>query len=311
LSLLTVFSLSDSFVWRAWSFSSVPALLAVEVPIVLIRFFGSVAEDATDRAVEAVGVGRVVVRVAVVDEGVVRVVEVADVSFPTGLLVEAEVEVPVRVVELAGFLSRTEPATLDLRSRVEEVFKGVRVDAVPAIDIRFAVLEMPLFSSPELATERFSSAELLTEARDRWEEVVEVLKGLRVADVVVEGRVGGLFSVLLVVPRVAEVVGLDDAVVEDEVGRLEAVELETGRLAVAAAPVPLLAGEGEAGMFSLEASGLDLTSSPPDRRVESTGVAGGATSASTSTSTSEEVGIGSSVDAIVGVNWYNCSVGSM
>lgn len=109
--------------------------------------------------------GRVAVRVAVVDEGVVRVAEVADVSFPTGLLVE----VAVRVVEAAGFLSRAEPATLDLRSRVEEeaVFRGGRVDAVPAIDMRFAVLEMPLFSSPELATERFSSAELLTEARER------------------------------------------------------------------------------------------------------------------------------------------------
>jgi hypothetical protein len=130
---------------------------------VLRRFFGSVAEGATDRAVDVVEVGRVAVRVAVVDEGVVRVVEVADVSFPTGLLVE----VAVRVVEAAGFLSTAEPATLDLRSRVEEVFRGVRVDAVPAIDMRFAVLEMPLFSSPELATERFSSAELLTEARDR------------------------------------------------------------------------------------------------------------------------------------------------
>lgn len=130
----------------------------------LRRFLGSVAEDATERVVEVVvEVGRVAVRVAVVDEEVGRVVDVADVSFPTGLLVD----VAVRVVEAAGFLSKVEPATLDLRSRVEEVFKGVRVDVVPAIDIRLAVLEMPLFSSPELATERFSSAELLTEARDR------------------------------------------------------------------------------------------------------------------------------------------------
>lgn len=132
----------------------------------LRRFFGSVAEEVADlAAVVVVEVGRVAVRVAVVDEGAGRVVdEVADVSFPTGLLVE----VAVRVVEEVGaFLSRAEPATLDLRSTVEVVFKGVRVDVVPAIDMRLAVLEMPLFSSPELATERFSSAELLTEARDR------------------------------------------------------------------------------------------------------------------------------------------------
>lgn len=107
-----------------------------------------------------------------------------------------------------------------------------------------------------------------------------------------------------VVPRVVEVVGLDD-VVEDEVGRLEVVELKTGRLAVAVAPELLLAGEGEAGMFSLGTSGLDLASSPPDRTVESTGVAGGATSVSTSTSTSEAVGIGSSVDAMFEANWYD------
>lgn len=112
------------------------------------------------------------------------------------------------------------------------------------------------------------------------------------------GRVGGLFRVLLVevVPRVVEVVGLVD-VVEDEVGRLEAVELDTGRLAVVAALVVLFAGE--AGTFSFDASGLDLGSSPPDRTVESTGVAGGAFSVSTSTSTSADVGIGSSVEAML------------
>lgn len=119
------------------------------------------------------------------------------------------------------------------------------------------------------------------------------------------GRVGGLFRLLVdVVPRVVEVVGLDDAV-EDEVGCLEVVELETGRLAVTVVPARLLAGEGEAGMFSLDASGLDLASSPPDRTVESTGVAGGTTSVSTSTSTSEGGGIGSSVDAIFEANWYD------
>lgn len=123
-----------------------------------------------------------------------------------------------------------------------------------------------------------------------------MLKGLRVAVAVpvVVGRVGGLFRVLLeAVPRVVEVVGLD--VVEDEVGRLAVVELDTGRFDVAPGLVLLLAGE--AGTFSLDASGLDLTSSAPDRTVESTGVAGGAFSVSTSTS--EGVGIGSSVEAIL------------
>lgn len=111
--------------------------------------------------------------------------------------------------------------------------------------------------------------------------MVEVLSGLRVAVVPVVGRVGGLFNVLeVVLVRVAEVAVLD--AVEDEVGRLAAaVELGTARLAAVAVLVVLLAGE--AGVFSLDASGLDLTiSSLPDNTVESTGVSGGAISTSAS-----------------------------
>lgn len=132
----------------------------------LNRFFGSVADEATLRvAVVDEEVGRVAVRVAVVEE-VGRVVDVVEVSFPTGLL--AEVVVGVReVVEGAVFLSN-EPAMLDRRSTVEDDFNGARVEAVPAIDIRLAVPETPRFSSPELATDRgFSSAELLIDGRER------------------------------------------------------------------------------------------------------------------------------------------------
>lgn len=133
----------------------------------LRRFFGSVAEEATLREAVVEEVGRVGVRVAVV-EVLGRVVDVVeDVSLPTGLL--AEVEVAVReVVEAAVFLSNVELATLDRRSRVEEDFNGARVEAVPAIDMRLAVPGIPRFSSPELATDRgFSSAELLIDGRDR------------------------------------------------------------------------------------------------------------------------------------------------
>jgi hypothetical protein len=249
---------------------------------VLKRFFGSVADEARLRvAVVEEEVGRVTVRLAVV-EGIDRVVDVVeDVSLPTGLL--AEVEVAVReVVEGMVFLSNAEPATLDRRSRVEDDFNGARVEAVPAIDMRLTVPEIPRFSSPELAMDRgFSSAELPIDGRDRWEAVVDVLSGLRVAVVPVVGRVGGLFNVLEVVPvREVEVAVLDAA--EVEVGRLVAVvELETGRLVVVAVLVVDLAGD--AGVFSLDASGLDLPiSSLPDSTVESTGVAGGAMSTSTS-----------------------------
>lgn len=120
-----------------------------------------------------------------------------------------------------------------------------------------------------------------------------MLSGFRVAEVV-EGRVGGLLSELEeVVPRAVEVVAVRD-VVDDEVGRLAAVELDVGRLEVAVVPVVVLAGE--AGAFSLDSSGLDLpTSSLPESNVESTGVAGGTSSGSASTG----VGTGSSVDAIL------------
>jgi hypothetical protein len=85
------------------------------------------------------------------------------------LLVEVAVRAAAVVVVVAGFLSAVGPATLDRRSTEEDVGrKGARVDVVPAMDIRLAVPEIPLFSSPELATERgFSSAELLTDMRDR------------------------------------------------------------------------------------------------------------------------------------------------
>lgn len=119
---------------------------------------------------------------------------------------------------------------------------------------------------------------------------MEVLRGLRVA-VVVVGRVGGLFKVLLVVPRVAVVMGF---VVDDDVGRLVAVPDETGRCT--APGVPGLVLVGVALELSLEASGLDLTnSSPPERVVDSTGVAGGAFS---STSAGAEAMTGSASDMV-------------
>lgn len=125
-----------------------------------------------------------------------------------------------------------------------------------------------------------------------------MLKGFRVAEVV-DGRVGGLLSELdEVVPRAVVVVAVLD-VVDDEVGLLAAVELDVGRLEVAVVPVALLAGD--AGVFSFDASGLDLlTSSLPESTVESTGVAGGASS----TSASAGVVTGSSIDAIL-INWCN------
>lgn len=124
-------------------------------------------EEAADLEAVVVVEGRAAVREAGVDE-VVRVagVVVEEVALPTGLLVD--VAVREAVVEVVGFLSKLDPATLDLRSRVEEVFSGARVDVVPAIDMRLAVPEIPRFSSPELATDRgFSSAELLTDGRER------------------------------------------------------------------------------------------------------------------------------------------------
>lgn len=104
-----------------------------------------------------------------------------------------------------------------------------------------------------------------------------MLKVLRDAVEVVVGRVGGLFKA----PLVVEARDVDDGfVAEDmEVGLLVAVVPETGRLVVAEVGL-FLAGEVTA--FSLATSGLVTGSSPPERRVESTGVAGAALSDSTS-----------------------------
>lgn len=257
----------------------------------LNRLFGSAAVAVADLAVLVVEVGRVVVgRVVEVEVAVRAAGVVAEVNRPTGLLVE----VAVREVVVAGFLSAVGPATLDRRSTEEEVgLRGARVDVVPAIDIRFAVPEIPRFSSPELATDRgFSSAELLTDILDRWDEVVEVLNGFRLA-VVVVGRVGGLFRVLLVLVRVVPVVGFD---ADDDVGRLVAAVPDTGRFTAPVALGLALAGD------SLTASGLELaTSSAPEITVDSTGVAGGSFS-STSTGTSAGAGAttGSSADDMSG-----------
>jgi catabolite regulation protein CreA len=143
-------------------------LLEAAPPTVLNRFLASVAEEAVDLAAVVVVEGRVVVREVEVEE-VGRVVDVVveEVSLPTGLVVDVAVrDAAVGVVVV--FLSKLDPATLDLRSRVEEDLSGARVEVVPAIDIRLAVPEMPRFSSPELAIDRgFSSAELLTEGRER------------------------------------------------------------------------------------------------------------------------------------------------
>lgn len=123
-----------------------------------------------------------------------------------------------------------------------------------------------------------------------------MLKGFRVADVVV-GRVGGLLSVLeLVVLRVVEEAGVLD-VVDEDVGRFEVAVPDTGRLEVVVALGLVL--EGEVFTFSFEASGLDLeTSSLPESKVDPTGVAGGAFSTS-SAGMSAGTGTGSSVDAML------------
>lgn len=134
----------------------------------LSRFLASVAEEVVDLAAAVVVEGRVAVREAEVEE-VGRAVDVVveEVSLPTGRLVDAAMrDAAVGVPVL--FLSAPDPATLDLRSTVEDDFRGARVEVVPAIDIRLAVPEIPRFSSPELAIDRgFSSAELLIEGRER------------------------------------------------------------------------------------------------------------------------------------------------
>lgn len=165
MRLVTVSSLSVSLDWRACNFSESPADL-VALDRVLNRFLGSVADEAAGRVVVDVVEGRVAVRVAVADVAVLLAGAVAEVRRPTGLPVE--VGVRDAVVLVAGFFSKLEPATLDLRSSVDDVFNGARVVVVPAIDMRLAVLEIPRFSSPELAIDwGFSSAELLTDGRDR------------------------------------------------------------------------------------------------------------------------------------------------
>ena len=234
----------------------------------------------------------------------VRVVEVEVVAgFVAGLAVVVEDSVLGRVVVVFFSPVVEEPATLDLRSKVEVVgFVGALVDGVPARDMRLAVPEMPFFSSLELATDRpFSSAELLTDARERWD--VAELRGLRAVLVlgVVVGRVGGLPNVLpLVEARADAVVGLE---AEDmEVGRLvELVEPDKGRLVVLDAVVldgDALVGEVLVFSLSLVPSGLVIGPSLPDMTVESTGVAGGAFSVSVSAAGGGG-GTGSSVEAIV------------
>ena len=233
----------------------------------------------------------------------VRVVEVEVVAgFVAGLAVVVEDSVLGRVV-VVFFSVAEEPATLDLRSKVEVVgFVGALVDGVPARDMRLAVPEMPFFSSLELATDRpFSSAELLTDARERWD--VAELRGLRAVPVlgVVVGRVGGLPSVLpLVEVRADAVVGLEAD--DMEVGRLvELVEPDKGRLVVLDAVVlegDALVGEVLVFSLSLVPSGLVIGPSLPDMTVESTGVAGGAFSVSVSAAGGGG-GTGSSVEAMV------------
>ena len=233
----------------------------------------------------------------------VRVVEVEVVAgFVAGLAVVVEDSVLGRVV-VVFFSVAEEPATLDLRSKVEVVgFVGALVDGVPARDMRLAVPEMPFFSSLELATDRpFSSAELLTDARERWD--VAELRGLRAVPVlgVVVGRVGGLPNVLpLVEVRADAVVGLEAD--DMEVGRLvELVEPDNGRLVVLDAVVlegDALVGEVLVFSLSLVPSGLVIGPSLPEMTVESTGVAGGAFSVSVSAAGGGG-GTGSSVEAIV------------
>lgn len=246
-----------------------------------------------------VDVGLVVVRVVAEEEVVGREVEVVVAGLVRGRTVEA---VLGRVVDVL-FSAVVEPAMLERRSRVEVVdLTGALVADVPTSDMRLAaVLEMPRFSSPELATDRwdFSSAELLTEARDRWPAVVVVveLKGLRTVVVVVAGRVGGLFRVLPLVAagRVVEVVVLEGP--DMEVGRLVVVVPDKGRLVLVVEEGLFLTGEALTFSLSLETSGLVTGSSLPERMVESTGVAGGAISGSTSAGATGVTG--SSVDAML------------
>lgn len=102
--------------------------------------------------------------------------------------------------------------------------------------------------------------------------VVLELNGLRVVlVVVVVGRVGGLFKVLVVLVRAP---GFVAEVVVEPTGRFADVALEGARFTV----LVLLTGFFEGDAFSLPVSGLVMASdldSSPERRAESTGVAGG------------------------------------
>jgi hypothetical protein len=237
-----------------------------------------------------VAVGRVTVREAVVDV-VGRVVVVG--AFVVGL-VEETVLVRDPVVD----------AILERRSKVEVGLTGALLLAVvPASDIRLAVPEIPRFSSPELATDRdFSSAEL-SDGRERWEAVVDELRGLRVVVDVVDGRVGGLFRT----PPFEVEVRVDEAVLvvpEMDVGRFVADVPVTGRLVAVAGVVVFFTGEAFTFSLLLEASGLVISSSLPDMMLDSTGVAGATSSVSTSAGGAE--GIGSSVEDIAGTSgWTN------
>jgi hypothetical protein len=93
----------------------------------------------------------------------VREVLDTPVGLVAGLVDEA---VPGRVAVL---LDAVVPAMLERRSKVDVVvFTGALEEVVPTKDMRLAEPEIPLLSSPELATDLvFSSAELLTEGRDR------------------------------------------------------------------------------------------------------------------------------------------------
>lgn len=232
----------------------------------------------------------------------VRVAEVEVAGFVAGLAVEP----PKLLGRGVVFRSAVVPATLDRRSKVDVVgLVGARVEGVPTSDMRLAVPEIPFFSSLELKRD-FSSAELLTDARERWEAVVAELRGLRVAvEAVVVGRVGGLLSVPpLVDVREEAVVVLEADVVE--VGRLVVgVDPDKGRLVVPVLVVEEAVLVGDDGLtFSLEsslsltASGLVAGSSLPDMTEDSTGVAGGGTF-SVSVSVAGGGATGSSVEAMV------------
>ena len=135
--------------------------------------------------------------------------------------------------------------------------------------------------------------------------MVGVLRGLRVAVVVVGGRVGGLFKVPLVDVRDVDVAGFE---VDDVVVVLFVVVVpEAGRLGVAVEV--FFTGDADASSltgslsfsvgtsFSLRASGLVIGSSLPETTDGCPGVAGAGLSDSTS-----GVGVmGSSVEAMLDI----------